>query len=159
MRFKKLDTSELIIAQRSSRLALNNHNPSIIIAPDIYPGLCNSLFAYATLYAYYLKSSRKPFIIFVSKRALSFDILSKKKSVISDNLRIILSVSLKILHKAIAQLPSFSQTLIFTPEVIDSLFSTPQKSNRPVIFVRGWGFHDVNYLKKYRDAILSHLKV
>lgn len=95
----------------------------------------------------------------MSKRALSFDIISKKRSVISDNFRIIVSIGLKILHKAIAQLASYSQTLIFTPEGSDSLFTTPQKCNRPVMFVRGWGIHDVNYLKKYRDAILSYSKV
>lgn len=94
----------------------------------------------------------------MSKRALSFDIISKKKSVTWDNLRSIVSISLKILHKVSARFPFLFQSLIFTPEGSDSLFSTPQKCNRPVMFVRGWGFHDVNYLKKYRYAILSHLK-
>jgi hypothetical protein len=141
------------------QLASGKSNPLIIIAPDIYPGLCNSLFAYATLYAYYLESDRKTFIIYVSKRALNFETISKKKSETSDYLRSIVSIGLKILHKISTQLPFLSQTLIFTPEGSDSLFSTLQVCNRPVMFVRGWGFHDINYLKKYREAILGNLKV
>lgn len=134
-----------------------------IICPEAYPGLCNSLFAFATIYACNIDSKLKSKILFFGalptkhelkiKYTLPFWIKAiKPLMVLFFKAAGILGPKLKLPIKKISFSPDNNITLD-SLDLIKIFFE--DKSNW--IILRGWGYHNLNLLDRHREKILEYM--
>ena len=132
--------------------------PSLLIIPELYPGLCNSLFAYSTIYALRLKSKRSFLYLYLGEHQIRKSRRPWKQRIIY-NLKLISTYFLKAIQKISVITPSIVTTLEFFPDSQISLISSLSNCKQPVVFIRGWGYHDIQLLSEFRFEILHHLGV
>lgn len=132
--------------------------PSLLIIPEMYPGLCNSLFAYSSIYALRLKSHRSLFYLYLGEHQICKSRRAWKR-IISYNLKLLSTYFLKVIQRLSVFMPSIVTTLEFFPDSKISLISSLSNCKQPVIFIRGWGYHDIELMSEFRSEILHHLGV
>ena len=132
--------------------------PKLLIIPELYPGLCNSLFAYSTIYALRLKSNRSCLYLYLGQHQVCKSPRAWKRK-ISYNLRLFTAYILKVIQKLSVFAPAIVATLEFFPDSQTTLISSLSNCKQPVVFIRGWGYHDIELLSEFRLEILHHLGV
>lgn len=133
--------------------------PLFLIAPDRYPGLCNSLFAFATIYAFCRESGNKTKFIYLGNKKINFNKDGEKVYKYRDAKNDLLSIFFKVAQKTLDLFPAISTTLAFSPESSDNLSSVIDCTSTPIVFIRGWGFHDIGLLTRFRSEILVNLRI
>lgn len=123
-----------------------------VFVPRLYPGLANSLLAYATLLAVKLEMQNKISIFFFSKRTCDQD--APYPQVIHPNL--LLSVIARCILKLLTSVKSCARYNFF-PGSPDSIYSLLKNSPSRLVFVDGWGYNENQLLFKYRPHIIKEL--
>ena len=131
--------------------------PSLLIVPELYPGLCNSLFAYST-YALRLKSKQSFIYLYLGNHQMRKS-RGAWKHKIGSNMKLVAAYFLKAIQKLSIFIPKIIATLEFFPDSKISLISSLSSCKQPVVFIRGWGYHDIELMSEFRLEILNHLGV
>jgi len=131
----------------------------ILVCPDIYPGLCNSLFAYGTVLGFALERNKAIRIIYISRRRFKHKKRGLIHETIERELRIWGSRGLKLVQLILIRFTMFTAVRCSEPSSGVKIGQLMETVKGPVCFLRGWGYTDIDILKKYRKEILDDIGI